>query len=353
MEATMSGAEARPSVRAPDRDVAPELEEICVRATATAPRDRYASARDLYEAVERFLDGDRDLALRKQLAREHSREAARAAQLAMSGGAGATEERKRALREVSRAVALDPEEPEAMRTLVRLMTEAPKELPPEAQAELDGAHEHSQRVSARVTGLGYLSWLLYAPFVLWMGLRNGAWGVLCDVLFVVAAVASLSAARARHPGRGALDVTMIISTVAIVCSTGLFGPFVLLPGLAAVNTIAFVVAADRSRRKVAVALGGLCIVTPVLLELTGMLPQQTAFQGGTLVVLPQIADLPRVPALVFLVLANLAIIATSSLVVARFRDALAEIERRLHFQTWQLRQFIPRDVRASVTPPPP
>jgi hypothetical protein len=208
-------------------------------------------------------------------------------------------------------------------------------------------------VSARATAFGYLSWLLYAPLVLWMGLRNGGWGVLCDVLFLCAAAASLSAARSRHPARGALDVTMIVSTVAIVCSTGLFGPFILLPGVAAVNTIAFVVAVDRSRRRVAVALGCLAVITPFALEAMGALPQQLAFRDGALAVLPQIAELPRVPTLAFLLLTNLAVIVTSSAIAARFRDALLVMEKRLYFQTWQLRQFVPRDAHASVAPPPP
>src|SRR5580692_11018656 len=54
---TPQGEIERPSVRAPDRDVAPELEVICMKATAHARSRRYASARDLYDELERYLEG--------------------------------------------------------------------------------------------------------------------------------------------------------------------------------------------------------------------------------------------------------------------------------------------------------
>src|SRR5262249_37580018 len=63
---TLAGVDAKPSTHAPD--LAPELDAICARATATAPADRYPTARALGNAVQRFLDGDRDLALRTELA---------------------------------------------------------------------------------------------------------------------------------------------------------------------------------------------------------------------------------------------------------------------------------------------
>ena len=51
--------EARASVRYPDADVPPELEAICVKATALR-EERIPGARELHAEIERFLDGDRD-----------------------------------------------------------------------------------------------------------------------------------------------------------------------------------------------------------------------------------------------------------------------------------------------------
>jgi hypothetical protein len=345
----VEGSDARGSVRAPARDVAPELDAICVRATALKPDERFASARELYEAVESFLAGDRDVERRRSLARDHATEAAHATDRALLGGADAQAERARAMREVSRAVALDPANADAMRSLARLFTEMPREIPKEASEDLARALLHSQRAAARSAAIGYFSWLAYAPLVLWMGVRHVGWGALCDVLFLGAAFASAYVARAReaHVARAA-DVALVVSTLAIVAATGVVGPFILIPGIAAVNTILYVGSADRSRRRAAVAAGCAAVVVPFVLSLLGVLPGAVAFEGGALATLPQIAFFPRVPTLVFLLASNVAVVVTASLFVARSRDALHATQVQLYFHTWQLRQFVPGEAYGAV-----
>ena len=57
---TTRGEIVPPSARAPHRSVPPDLEEICLRALAYAPEDRYPSARALRDEVERYLAGTRE-----------------------------------------------------------------------------------------------------------------------------------------------------------------------------------------------------------------------------------------------------------------------------------------------------
>ena len=328
-----------------------------MRATAVEREDRYASARELYEAVERFLAGDRDVERRKTLARDHAGAAAFATERALAGGADAVGERARAMREVSRAVALDPTNADAMRSLIRLFTETPREIPREAQEDLAHALLHSQRAAARAASIGYLSWLAYAPLVLWMGVRHIGWGALCDVLFLAAAMASAYVAHARE-GRvsRATDVALVVSTLAIVASTGVVGPFMLLPGIAAVNTILYVGSAERSRRVWAIGAGCLAVAIPFALEISGILPPAVAFEGGALVTLPQIASFPRIPTLVFLFATNIAVVMIASLFVARSRDALHATQEQHYFHIWQLRQFVPGEAYEAVatrSAPPP
>ena len=115
-----------------------------------------------------------------------------------------------------------------------------------------------------------------------------------------------------------------------------------MPGVAAVNTIAFVMTADRSRRVPSIVMGCLAIAVPFALASAGVIPAQTVFRDGSIVLLPQIHAFPETPTLVFLLLTNVAVVVTASIFVARFRDALVAAERRLYFQTWQLRQLVPR-----------
>ncbi len=55
IQETIQGADARLAVRAPTRPVRPALEEVCLRATAHDPADRYADARALFTAFDRSL----------------------------------------------------------------------------------------------------------------------------------------------------------------------------------------------------------------------------------------------------------------------------------------------------------
>lgn len=67
----LKGVDARARERAPHRDVPPELEAVCLRAVALDPRERFASARQMADAIEAYLSGDRDLALRQSIAHLH------------------------------------------------------------------------------------------------------------------------------------------------------------------------------------------------------------------------------------------------------------------------------------------
>ncbi|MDQ3368445.1 MAG: serine/threonine protein kinase, partial [Myxococcota bacterium] len=103
MHSAVAGLDARPSVRAPSREIPPELDELCVLATRTQRDDRIQTARDLGDRVQRFLDGDRDVALRRDLARTHLDRATAAFE------AGDSDDlRALAMREAAAAMALDP-----------------------------------------------------------------------------------------------------------------------------------------------------------------------------------------------------------------------------------------------------
>jgi serine/threonine-protein kinase len=175
----------------------------------------------------------------------------------------------------------------------------------------------------KVAALGYMTWLVFAPVAIWMGARDLLWGGLCDLLFLASAGASLYVARSRDARTArAADLALFVSTLAIVASVGVVGPFMLLPGVAVVNTILYVATSPRARRGWAIAAGCVAVALPVLLELAGVLPPAIAFDGGALVTAPQILAFPRVPTLVFLLVTEIAVIVTASTLVARFRDTL-------------------------------
>ena len=312
----------------------------------------------MHEALERFLDGDRDLERRRELAREHAGKAYDAAMRALEGehtpgqGGRAAAQMTEAMREVSRAIALDPQNGDAMRTLVRLMTQVPRALPAEAQREIDAQARAWQRIGSRAATFAYLSFALYAPLGYLMGIRNWPMAVVPELLWLAASAMSYYAYKNPDPRGQTRYSLLLVSNMAIASSAWYSGPFMLVPALAAVNALGLIVAADRSRRGPAIFLGCCAILLPLVLEWTGVNVPSYAFEQGRFVVLPRALEFPEKPTLVFMLVTNVALLVTAALFVGRFKDALTATENRLYMQTWHLRQLVPGEAQASIVPPP-
>jgi len=350
LEKTIAGVDARASVRAPDARVPPELEALVIRATMLDPGERLASARAMSDALEAFLDGERDVEVRREMASRHAESARDAADRARTEDSPGFEQRRDALREVSRALALDPSNSLALDTLVRLMTEQPRRLPPEVAIELAGNERHRIRRVGRIGGIAYLSTLLYLPFFVWVGVRDWRWVLAFYACAALAAAASLSAALRKNPSTLEVFGAMVASSIAFAATATFFGPLVLTPTLVAVNTMGFSLNLSRKHRWWAIALGILAIAVPALLLSLGVLPGGYSFDGNTMVTSAGAIHLPRVPSILLLVTVAIGSVLTGSLSVTRVRDALDEAERQLFLYAWHLREFIPEAARASTDP---
>ena len=350
---TLTGVEARPSLRVPERQVAPELEAICVRATALDPADRYPSVRALVDDVERFLDGDRDLARRKELAAQHAERATNAALRAAEGGAESATARSEAIREVNRALALDATHAGALSTMLGMLLDPPKETPPEAEAELQKTVAHERRTSVRIGSRAYLSWLIVVPFLFWQGMRNAACAACVAGMIVLSASLAMWLGRRNSQNTIGWGLAMLVtSTVAIGISSLHFGPFIDVPGMAAANTLVFAMHAARGRaRKLTIAIGTCAVLVPVLLEVIGWLPPSYAFRDGMMLVLPRMTSFPALPTLLLLMVASIALVVVPSLLVGRLHDEATAANRRLFVHMWHLRQFIPDEARDASNVP--
>lgn len=344
---TIRGADARASERYPEREVPPELETICVRATADEPEARYPSARALADAIEAFLDGDRDLSLRRDMAQRWAAKAERATKDAIDRGD--LEARSRALSHASRALALDPNDERARATFVRLLVEPPATLPTAAVESLLEADRATERMAARGGAIGYTAWLFFLPFILWMGVRS--WALLATMvgLVIVAIATSLVAMNHPRPESWARPLGFVAGIGALMILGRLCGPLVLVPGLAATNTAAVIVHAPHRRRPFYLVAAAAAVLLPMLGEAMGVLPDSYRFVDGLMHVTPQLTDLPRLPALVFLIVATVTAVVVPPLLLARTRDGLRVAERRLALHAWQMEQLLPRAARPLVS----
>jgi len=349
---SLSGADARCGARAPGADVPPELEAICIRATATHPEDRFASARDLNEAIESFLDGDRDIAQRRAMAARHVEAARSAVERALSETDDADRHRGVAMRELGRAIALDPENGDAAQAMVALMAEAPRQLPLEARRALEDSVRHTRRVMARAAAVAYLSWFLYAPAVLAMGFRDlklAAWSCI-----FMAAAAGLSFEASRRQRRQLLVsfVAMTAASVAIALASRVFGPFILTPIAALVNVVAVAMNNERRYRILAGVIGMSSFLVPAALEWRGLLPPSYAFVEGRLMVTPHLVSFDRPAAvLLFLLVTSVGVTLTALAYVGWIRDSMSRLEQRAQLRAWQFGQLAPDTARRFAIQP--
>ena len=335
--ATIDGADARIAHRFPDIDVPPELEALCIRATAHAPSERFPTARALHDALTAFLDGDRDLALRRAAASEHGAEAKALGARALRGDDAA---RARALRAVGRALGLDPSNRDAITTMVDLLEHPPEHLPPEAAAEIDGRQQEHMRLAARDGALGYVSWVLYVPLLVVMGVRDAFSLTVSTVLMTVAAGVSWWAARRDRYLRSYSLLVMVTGTLALSSMTRLFGPYMLLPTILMGQAVAFSLSPHRRERLVAAAMSALGVLGPVVMEWWGWMPRQTVFTQDAITVLPGITGLDPMLSPLVLAVASLALIITPVILIGRAREAWNAAERNNAIRAWHLRQLV-------------
>ena len=354
MSSTKRGADARASLRAPQLEIAPELDVICMRATALDPTERYASADDLRRAIEDYLDGDRDIELRIKMADEEAKAASDAARRALSGEDTRAESRHTAMQGVARALALDPENALAKQTMMRLLMEPPKELPPEAQRELDAQQAHHGTVAARSAAYAYLIWLLFVPLVMWMGIRDVPLVVAAVLIMVVASGIAITIVKLR-PGRVFRAWVMLITvTIGVIVLSRLLGPYILIPTIAAVNTLGHALVVVKEARTPALVFGCIAVVAPAFLEWVDLLPDSYVFVDGVIQVMPQMVSFPEIPTQIYLVVSHVTVIVTGWLVVRKLRDSLEDAERRVLMHAWHLNMLVgSREPRLSQSPPAP
>jgi eukaryotic-like serine/threonine-protein kinase len=333
-ELTLSAPYHRPLERMPA--VPPELDELCARATFGDAAKRLGSARELADAVQRFLDGDRDLERRRELAADHVQ---RARQVLAHD---TIEARAEAMREAGSAIALDASNRDAHSLLAHLLLEPPKQIPPAASSKLAGERLATIRTTARLGALMYVSFLLLIPMAKLLGIAQ-SWPllILASLLAVLIAISALAGTGRIPLGRGVV-ITILITHMILLASVGMFlGPLLILPILIFGSLPIMLMAPTVYMPKTIVALHMLAVATPLALEWLGVLPASYKLVGGTLVLDPWAVDITP-SALIFVVLTTIVVqLFANSWLLNRQRRDQERAQELLHVQKWQLEQLVP------------
>ena len=331
---TLDGADAHASRRAPQRDIPPELDAICVRATAIDPDRRYPDVRALLEQLERFLDGDRDQKRRRELAAEHAERARNAAR------AGATDLAARgvAAAEAGRALALDPDQHGAREVIARLLLEPPLAVPDDVARELERTGVDDSAAMGRVGSLSFAIWAGVFLLVPMMGVRH--WGVLA-LIFASMLFALFGAARwARERTATRLPLRVHLLNAASLALIGTqFGPLVMVPGVAATTVTAFVLGNTDSGLRVT-AIACLSFLVPIALQQLGLFPALLDAQGDRIVIHAWLTSFPPVLTEAMLVIGQLSVVVIAGITATSAARRLREGRRRQLLQAWHLRQML-------------
>jgi serine/threonine-protein kinase len=339
MEIT-EGRVARPSDVDPDAD--PDLDAICVRATAKAPDGRFASAGELADAIERVLDGERDSQARAEAASRHF---ARAKDLLASPReAGHAERKARAMHELLRAVTLDPTAEQARTLLVTLLSDG-SDAPPGAKDDLDRARQAHRAEGTTATMFGMIAWLLPAPIILSLvSVRSWPEMLMAIVPCVIVLALSIWARRApRISERLALVVAALMSVV-IVSLSAIMGPFVVGPTAATASAMFFAMYVSRRERGIATAMFTTAVLLPFLLDALGIGAPSFSVERDHVTLFARAVDLPPVITPLALAWSAGSFTALAAWMTGRMHDRLERAEERLTVSAWHLRQlFAPEE----------
>lgn len=342
----LKGVDARASRRAPDRDIPPELERICVKAAARQPHARYPTARAMAGEIEAFLSGDRDYELRRDIAKSHVAKA-RDGLVSLRGQENLAV-RRAALRDAGRGVALTPDDPEALAIVIELMTRLPTELPAPVVAEVEESAAASQHamlprasVATAIVGFALL------PALLASGAK--ALALLAPAAFLVCSAVALLAYRLDEAYRKRPPYLAFFMGLAVAASSLLYGPLLLAPALGVGMTAAYSASIARRYRGLLIALMLAGFIVPALLAIVGAHPLHDDVVDGSLVI-AGVATQSRSGTYLLVTAMHVAALAFCVRFVVRYRDALTASESHNKLVAWQLRQLVPSESGEAMPP---
>jgi serine/threonine-protein kinase len=331
LEVTLSAACHRPS--AANADVPPELDDACAGATAADLASRTPTARALADAVQQFLDGDRDLARRKELAQEHALRAA-----SITGDDASF--RAEAMREAGRAIALDPGNSIAQGVLARLLLTPPREIPPAAREKLERERADVLRRVYRGGATTYLLLLLLIPVIIHLGIE-ASWpvGVVTLELLALGLTCVYAYTRARVTN---LALLVLFEHFALLTTVGfVLGPLLLTPILMFGTLPIGLMLPILRRPKLVAGAHLMSFVLPMACELAGVVPRTFTLTGGLTLTPWAAATTPTALAFLIGVIVFTQAIANTHILDAQ-RGAQDRAQEQLHVQAWQLAQLVPQ-----------
>ena len=338
MASTLNEPTQSPAARRPDRAIAPELDNVCFGALAASPQFR-STVHVIGDRIQAYLDGDRDLERRRELAAEH---------LAVAQAAAPDPARREeALRTSGRALALDPESKPAAALVTQLLLQPPEVLPPELVRRIEDQDFAESERSSRMGSLSLLAILAFVPFAIWSGVTSWPWLAGLSSLVLASMLYATTQGRQRRPN----DILglVLVGTLAAGMSRVL-GSFVFVPGL--ISIFVMVMGQQGSlidRPIIPVAVGLAAFLAPLVLEALGVIEPTWSLSADHLTLSSQMLHLRGIPAYVIVIGPNVAIITITALFARSLAASRRRAQRDLEIRAWHLGKLMPVNQIAEPT----
>ncbi len=322
-----------PATRRPVRGIPPELDALCTAMLVADPALR-PTARRCADSIEEFLDGDRDLERRRTMALDLMWQA----RAAYDAGLPAD-----AMRNASRAMALDPEAGGAAELVTRLMLEPPREPPPELRAAIRHTDADGVRRHARAAIPGFVMIAAFLPLiVVWNGVLS--WPIVVGSIANALVMAILAWRLVRVPDRSYrwMLLYMCGNALLLAVMSRLSGSFTFVSALVVLITMSSITYPPFLGRPwvvIALALGGFLV--PIGLEATGAIPSTWSLVEGGMMLRSDAVRVDGPPAVASIVLATVATVVMAGVLAVKLARANRDAQHRLVIQAWHLRQLLP------------
>ena len=332
---TLRGVAEGPAARRPDRAVPPELDELCTSALRTDPKWR-PSVKELAADLQAYLDGDRDLERRKQVAAE----LVVVARAALDSGDVAR--RAEAMQAAGRALSIDPESTDAAAIVQTIMFSPAKQYPKELEEELTASEVAVQKRQGKAAMASFGVVLAYLVVASLNGVSN-----LPLVLGIAGYTVVLATIVFRVTQRRAQAWEMLVIAIGNALLAALlsrtYGSLLIVPAVTCIMSMSltsYPLLIDRKWIVIALLVASWLI--PVALEQTGTLASTFDLEHHALHLTSHVMAIEGNYTLAVLIGANV----VTFMVIGLFASALATSRRNALRQTeitaWHLRQLLPR-----------
>ncbi|HEX5062904.1 MAG TPA: serine/threonine-protein kinase [Kofleriaceae bacterium] len=327
---TMTNVSRSPSQRNPARAVAPELDTICAAALATDPNLR-PSAGAIATAIQDYLDGDRDVERRRELAGK----LASSARAALEKGDSA-----HAMRSAGRALAFDPTSSEATAIVTQLVLAGPSttETPDEVDAALEKEEQRLMRQRSKRAVLPYGAIFSTLPLVPFLHVQSYPMLAAVYVAFALMVGITWLNSRVGVP----ILLTLTGHAITALLFSRLAGPFIITPIMLCAILLSATSIPWLNRRPLAI-LVWTCgtVMLPFVLEWAGVLAPSWAMTSDGILSTGNVFVQSQMPASLGIA-GNVAAICLVAFYARGIGRDRREAQRRLFLQAWHLRHLLPK-----------